>query len=67
MIYIFLLLTCGDFQVAGYLNNEEEQRLKKVIWEDLNWEYLQVITFFNGLFLIGFGLCQGTNSTKSLS
>ncbi|CAO2837433.1 unnamed protein product [Amaranthus hypochondriacus] len=30
-----------DDEVAGYMNNEEEQRLKKVIWEDLNREYLQ--------------------------
>ncbi|CAO2832644.1 unnamed protein product [Amaranthus hypochondriacus] len=30
-----------DDEVAGYLHNEEEQRLKKMIWEDLNREYLE--------------------------
>ncbi|XP_040997422.1 transcription factor IIIB 60 kDa subunit-like isoform X1 [Juglans microcarpa x Juglans regia] len=30
-----------DVEVSGYLNNEEEMRFKKIIWEEMNKEYLQ--------------------------
>ncbi|XP_042960702.1 transcription factor IIIB 60 kDa subunit-like isoform X5 [Carya illinoinensis] len=30
-----------DVEVSGYLNNEEETRFKKIIWEEMNKEYLQ--------------------------
>lgn len=30
-------------QVDGYLHNEEEKHYKKIIWEQLNREYLEVI------------------------
>ncbi|CAI9087437.1 OLC1v1021505C1 [Oldenlandia corymbosa var. corymbosa] len=30
-----------DFEVNCYLNSEEESRLKKIIWEEMNKEYLQ--------------------------
>ncbi|XP_062161216.1 uncharacterized protein LOC133868359 isoform X1 [Alnus glutinosa] len=30
-----------DAEVSGYLNNEEEMRYKKIIWEEMNKEYLQ--------------------------
>uniref|UniRef100_A0A5B7AKV9 Putative transcription factor IIIB subunit-like isoform X3 n=1 Tax=Davidia involucrata TaxID=16924 RepID=A0A5B7AKV9_DAVIN len=30
-----------DVEVNGYLNNEEESRYKKIIWEEMNKEYLQ--------------------------
>lgn len=30
-----------DDEVAGYLHNEEEKRYKKIIWEQMNWEYLE--------------------------
>lgn len=28
--------------MSGYLNNEEEMRFKKIIWEEMNKEYIQV-------------------------
>lgn len=31
-------------QVDGYLHNEEEQRYKKIIWEEMNKEYLEVMS-----------------------
>ncbi|KAK8542893.1 hypothetical protein V6N13_136554 [Hibiscus sabdariffa] len=30
-----------DFEVEGYLHNEEEMRFKKIIWEEMNREYLE--------------------------
>ncbi|KAL9225076.1 hypothetical protein vseg_001042 [Gypsophila vaccaria] len=30
-----------DAEVDAYLHNEEEARYKKMIWEKLNWEYLE--------------------------
>ncbi|OAY74003.1 Transcription factor IIIB 90 kDa subunit [Ananas comosus] len=30
-----------DAEVDGYLHNEEEKHFKKIIWEDMNKEYLQ--------------------------
>jgi hypothetical protein len=30
-------------QVNGYLHNEEEVRLKTIIWTEMNKEYLEVI------------------------
>jgi hypothetical protein len=30
-------------QVDGYLNNEEETLNKKIIWEEMNKEYLEVV------------------------
>ncbi|XP_015886945.3 transcription factor IIIB 60 kDa subunit isoform X1 [Ziziphus jujuba] len=30
-----------DLEVSGYLNNEEETRFKKIIWEEMNREYLE--------------------------
>ncbi|KAB1221945.1 Transcription factor IIIB 90 kDa subunit [Morella rubra] len=30
-----------DVEVSGYLNNEEEMRYKKIIWEEMNREYLE--------------------------
>lgn len=30
-----------DTEVTGYLNNEEEMRYKKIIWEEMNREYLE--------------------------
>jgi hypothetical protein len=30
-------------QVDGYLNNEEETQNKKIIWEEMNKEYLEVV------------------------
>ncbi|KAL2921505.1 Transcription factor IIIB 90 kDa subunit [Bienertia sinuspersici] len=30
-----------DDEVAAYLHNEEEKRYKKIIWEQMNWEYLE--------------------------
>ncbi|TYI47724.1 hypothetical protein E1A91_D13G194200v1 [Gossypium mustelinum] len=30
-----------DFEVDGYLHNEEEKRFKKIIWEEINREYLE--------------------------
>ncbi|GMJ11287.1 hypothetical protein like AT3G09360 [Hibiscus trionum] len=30
-----------DFEVEGYLHNEEEKRFKKIIWEEMNREYLE--------------------------
>ncbi|KAL5770230.1 hypothetical protein ACOSP7_014384 [Xanthoceras sorbifolium] len=30
-----------DFEVDGYLHNEEEKRYKKIIWEEMNREYLE--------------------------
>ncbi|XVE62482.1 hypothetical protein DITRI_Ditri06bG0121400 [Diplodiscus trichospermus] len=30
-----------DFEVDGYLHNEEETRFKKIIWEEMNREYLE--------------------------
>ncbi|XP_059463581.1 uncharacterized protein LOC132192306 [Corylus avellana] len=30
-----------DVEVSGYLNNEEEMRYKKIIWEEMNKEYRQ--------------------------
>ncbi|KAJ0034164.1 hypothetical protein Pint_26137 [Pistacia integerrima] len=32
-----------DLEVDAYLHNEEEQHLKKIIWEEMNREYLEVI------------------------
>lgn len=31
-----------NFQVDGYLHNEEETQYKKIIWEEMNKEYLEV-------------------------
>ena len=28
-------------QVCGYLHNEEEKKLKKIIWEKMNKEFLE--------------------------
>lgn len=33
-------------QVDGYLHNEEEKHYKKIIWELLNREYLEVICLY---------------------
>ncbi|KAH9728669.1 Cyclin/Brf1-like TBP-binding protein [Citrus sinensis] len=30
-----------DFEVDGYLHNEEEKHYKKIIWEEMNREYLE--------------------------
>ncbi|KAK2637698.1 hypothetical protein Ddye_025493 [Dipteronia dyeriana] len=30
-----------DFEVDGYLHNEEEKRYKKIIWEEMNREFLE--------------------------
>ncbi|KAJ4721340.1 transcription factor IIIB 90 kDa subunit-like [Melia azedarach] len=30
-----------DFEVDGYLHNEEEKKYKKIIWEEMNREYLE--------------------------
>ncbi|XP_044478923.1 transcription factor IIIB 60 kDa subunit-like isoform X2 [Mangifera indica] len=30
-----------DLEVDGYLHNEEEQHLKKIIWEEMNREYVE--------------------------
>ncbi|XP_007029946.2 PREDICTED: transcription factor IIIB 90 kDa subunit [Theobroma cacao] len=30
-----------DLEVDGYLHNEEEKRFKKIIWEEMNREYLE--------------------------
>lgn len=30
-----------DVEVDGYLHNEEEKRLKKILWEEMNKEYLE--------------------------
>ncbi|OVA11069.1 Transcription factor TFIIB [Macleaya cordata] len=30
-----------DVEVSGYLHNEEEKRYKKIIWEEMNKEYLE--------------------------
>ncbi|KAK8545547.1 hypothetical protein V6N13_066825 [Hibiscus sabdariffa] len=30
-----------DFEVDGYLHNEEEMHFKKIIWEEMNREYLE--------------------------
>ncbi|XP_057984237.1 transcription factor IIIB 60 kDa subunit-like [Malania oleifera] len=30
-----------DVELDGYLHNEEEKRLKKIIWEEMNKEYLE--------------------------
>lgn len=30
-----------DVEVAGYLHSEDEKRLKKIIWEEMNKEYLE--------------------------
>lgn len=30
-----------DFEVEGYLHNEEEKQYKKIIWEEMNKEYLE--------------------------
>ncbi|MBA0632863.1 hypothetical protein Godav_001531 [Gossypium davidsonii] len=30
-----------DFEVDGYLHNEEEKLFKKIIWEEINREYLE--------------------------
>lgn len=37
------LSKCVPFvQVDGYLHNEEEKHYKKIIWEEMNKEYLEV-------------------------
>jgi hypothetical protein len=32
-----------NLQVDGYLHNEEETQNKKIIWEEMNKEYLEVL------------------------
>ncbi|KAL4579687.1 hypothetical protein LXL04_015844 [Taraxacum kok-saghyz] len=38
---ILMILRTGTIPVSCYLNNEEESRFKKIIWEQMNKEYMQ--------------------------
>ena len=45
----------AKLQVDGYLHNEEETQNKKIIWEEMNKEYLEVVIIMRQFLLLTTG------------